>query len=297
MEFKYSLSKPYDLVLTLLPSFTYPLFSERRGALVKDYGYCRGMEIQRAESSIVVSGCSNEEFINEVLGLWYDPLNYLSDLSCSFKDLIEELVWSFRKIRLSISTMDKCLVFAACFLSRATNYYSNTVKWVRAIASVDLSSMRRADLSSISSSFQVRQFNYLLKNTDILEALVEANNDLSELTILRRRLLKYPFIGVKTVDAYLLFSTKHPIFTPIDRHYKSFTREFLGLKEYVEPRKDLCSNYYCWECPRRSRCLTWFSMNSFGRLSGWIQTIAYLNSKTGLIKDLESKKALQSKQS
>ncbi|MCS7128540.1 MAG: hypothetical protein N3E36_04695 [Sulfolobales archaeon] len=283
MKFKYSLNKPYDLMLTLLPSFTYPLFSERRGVLIKDYGYCKGMEVQRIESSIIVSGCSNEEFINEVLGLWYDPLNYLNDVSYSFKNLIEELAWSFRKIRLSISTMDRWLVFTACFLSRATNYYSNTVKWVRAIASVNLDSIGEVDLTNVSTSFQVRQLSYLLKNTDILEAIVEVSNDLSELINLRRRLLRYPFIGVKTVDAYLLFSTKLPIFTPVDRHYRSFAKEFLGLKEYVEPRKDLCSNYYCWKCPRRSRCLTWFSMNSFGRLSGWIQTIAYLNSKTNLI--------------
>ncbi len=295
MEYKHSLNKPYDLVLTLLPSFTYPLFSERGELLIKDYGYCRGMEVRRAESSIIVSGCSNEEFISEVLGLWYDPMDYLSDLSSPLKNLIEELAWSFRKIRLSISTMDKWLVFASCFLSRATNYYSNTVKWVRAIASVNVDSAKRVDLVSVSTSFQVRQFNYLLKNTDILEVLAEVGNDLSELIALRRRMLKYPFIGVKTVDAYLLFSTKHSVFTPIDRHYKSFAREFLGLKEYVEPRKDLCSSYYCWNCHRRNRCLAWFSMNSFGRLSGWIQTIAYLNSKTGLIKDLASKRALQSK--
>ncbi len=51
----------------------------------------------------------------------------------------------------------------------------------------------------------------------------------------RKRLLRYRWVGTKTVDAYILFTTHCPAVASIDRHYRRFLLDYFSLPKYMKP--------------------------------------------------------------
>jgi len=275
--FSIKLLKPYDLLLTFYPSFTYSFYRFRGNKIIKDTGICSGTIFTFYSDHVVIDGPCSKDVARELLGLWFDPVEYVDTVDQRYRDYVLSLVNRFNGIRLAISPSDRIWVFISVFLSKATKFHTNTVKWVRKIASIGLDDFIKTGYRSIGNSFQLKQLWHLLNETDIINLLESFNPyNLDDSWRLRRKLLKYKYIGVKTVDAFLLFATPFSFFTPIDRHYRNFLAQKLGLRGYREPLNNLCRLYDCSICPLNRNCLSYFSRRNFGRLSGWIQTLSYL---------------------
>ena len=275
--FSIKLPKQYNLSLTFYPSFTYPLYRFIGNKAIKDIGVCSGTIFTFYRDHVNIDGSCDKDVIEKLLGLWFDPLEYIDSVNKRYRDYILDLVNRFNGIRLAISPSDRIWVFMAVFLSKATNFHANTVKWVRKIASIGLNNFIKNGYRSIGNSFQLKQLWHLLNESSIIDLLESFNPyNFDDSWRLRRKLLRYKYIGVKTVDAFLLFATQFSFFTPIDRHYKKFLVQKLGLRGYREPLNDLCKLYDCRICPLSRKCLSYFSRRNFGKLSGWIQTLSYL---------------------
>ncbi len=275
--FSIELPKGYNLELTLYPSFTYPFYRSLGNVLVKDIGVCRGTTFTFYSDRVVVEGNCSRDTIEELLGLWFNPWNYIDDVDPEYRDYVQDLIERYHGVRLAISSEDKIWLFISVFLSRTTSFHTNTVRWIRKIALHGLDHFIREGYGFVGNSFQLKQLWILLNTTDLVKLISSFNpRSLHNSWRIRRKLLKYRFVGVKTVDAFLLFSTPHSFFTPIDRHYKRFLMMRFQLRGYREPLSHLCRRYDCSFCPLASRCLSFFSRRVFGRLGGWIQTLSYL---------------------
>lgn len=276
--FTIELARQYDYLLTFYPSFTYPLYRFSENKAIKEFGACSKSTFIFYKDRIIVESRCNRDSIEEMLGLWYDPLEYIDVVDQRYRDYVRAIVDRFSGIRLAISPHDRIWVFIAVFLSKATSFHINTVKWIRKIASIGLNNFIKSGYESIGKNFQLKQLWQLLNETDIIESLRSFNpHSVTDSLRLRRELLRYRYVGVKTVDAFLLFTTRFSFFTPIDRHYKRFLVQKMGLRGYREPSTKLCRIYDCQVCPLNRKCFSYFSRKSFGRLSGWLQTLSYLS--------------------
>ncbi len=274
----------YNPYLTLYPSFIYPLFTHKtidgRYIVRKDIGVYKGLSItfSMGESYILVSRDDIESsFIYDITGLWFNPRDYVVDVKSRYRVFVEELVDRLESVRIAVSRIDRGWVFTSVFLSRATSFHKNTVRWVRAIASRYIDPLECNPLI-VGGNFQLKQLSRLLgMYKSVLRELVVNGRIVCEedAWLIRRELLRLKYVGVKTVDAYLLFTTRYSFFTPVDRHYIGFVKKFFRETLY-SPRRRYCVIYTCYNCPFRDKCLCGWSISSFNMLSGWIQTIAYL---------------------
>ncbi len=278
---KVKLNRRIDILLSLYPSFASTLFevehSDNGIIITKLIGQYSGTRIVLTQDTAVCEGMCERKLLEEWLGLWFNPRLYVGEIPKNIRLLVLELVESYEGLTLITSSIDWKIILAATFLSRRTDYHTNVVRWIRKIfTNIELDDIRKVKnrIADAGKSYQLKQL------AEILDELytISFNKDPWSL---RRDLLEIRYVGPKTVDAFLLFSGKGSMFTPSDVHYTRFAERVLGFKDYVVPSKTMCLAHdgNCLRCPYASKCLTGRSIRIFGKLSGWIQTIAYVHDK------------------
>ncbi|MEM0460212.1 MAG: hypothetical protein QXZ31_10130 [Thermofilaceae archaeon] len=251
----------YSLDLTLKPSFVRALFERRGSAYVKLAGRSRGAIVYQEGEWVVGEGCSAEELLHWS-GLWLDRL--------AVEERAPLLAAAHRGLGLAVDPYDRHLIFVAVFLSRATSWETNVLRWCREIfaRAESLDELMELDYASIGKSFQLRQLGSALRGYAEVA-------DLKDPWELRRALLRIANVGPKLADAYLLFAGIDSSAAPIDRHAIRMSAR-LGIEGYP-PRKELCTVYSCESCPRSPLCLRARLFNLYGEVAGWVQTAFYVH--------------------
>jgi len=252
----------YSLSATLAPSFVRALFEEKGGFYVKIAGHRRGARMWQEGEEVVGEGCDEGE-LRYWSGIWLD------------RSLVEEkatyLAAAHKELGLSVSPYDRHLIFVAVFLSRATSWEGNVLRWCRGIFSRadTLEALLKLDFVEFGSSFQLKQLGPALRR------YAEQVHCVSDPWEVRRALLSLRNVGPKLADAYLLFTGLDPSAPPIDRHALRMTAR-LGLSG-VSPRRELCARYPCPECPTAASCIRWALSSIYGSAAGWVQTAFYVH--------------------
>ncbi len=262
----------YDLDLTLYPSFTLVFFEKVRGKWVKVLGKYAGLKFS-IRKGVLEANIGDEDVVLNLSGLWFDPKEYLKDVKREFRDVVSKVVEVYRKLRLAINPYDREAMFVTVVLSQRTSFHVNVIKWVRKIFEKE----NFPDFS-VSRSYQVERAKEAYKTC--IKVLKEDREVTISLWNLRKSLLsKCRNVGVKTADAYLLFTRRNATFlAPADTHFHRFIwRMFLVKKE--TPRKNYCIKTSCEQCPLLDKCITGWAMKIFGKLAGWVQTVAYVHDK------------------
>lgn len=247
-----------------MPSFVRALFVERDGILVKVAGWRQGARMWQEGEYVLGEGCSVEE-LRYWTGLWLSRE--------SLEHRVPHLASAYRSVGLSVSPYDRDLLFVPIFLSRATSWEINVIKWCRAIFSraSTFDELLELDFEAFGGSFQLRQLKLALEEFKCL--LHTLNGDP---WVVRQRLLSIRHVGPKLADAYLLFTGLDASAIPIDRHAIRMSRR-LGIAERFRiPVKALCMRFRCDECPASRSCLRALLSARFGDAGGWVQTVFYL---------------------
>jgi len=277
----------FDLSISIKASFSLPLFEqENASAFVKIYGHRAGLRLEGRLGLTLYKGCNLSE-ASFLSGAWFDPFEGASKLRRKARLAIYELLQVFPGLGLAIDPWDIKAMFYSIFLSRNTDYYANTVRWVRemAIRAGDERGLAQLDPRAFGSSYQLAQL------AEIRDALNDALASLSPglelvgseeaFSLVKKELLSLPHVGPKTVHAFGLFCFGLTQLAPADRHLLAIARA-LGLvgEDVKTPRKDLCVRYECsgedGPCPQAPRCLTASLMRELGPMAGWLQTAAFL---------------------
>ncbi len=265
-----------DLELSMYPSFVSALFVRKDNAWIKIAGYNLGAIIKETRNTLSCKGCSEEAF-KEWTGLWFNPFEHLSKIEYKSKTIFK-ITNSYRRLRIIVSSFDRPFILVLTFLSRNTSYHRNVRRWARylfdGLESFETYTVKRRLNTIKSRSYQLRQLH------EILESLSDIDFKKNSWK-LRRELMEIKYIGPKVVDAFLLFSKYDTIFTPSDIHLRRFATRLrlINDKELIVPSKKQCLGYdaHCPQCPLREKCITGFFNLMYGRLSGFIQTIAYVH--------------------
>lgn len=270
-----------DLYVLLYPSFAFPLFDVTKDKLVKKYGVCRGLIVRKREGSRVEIIHDNRLcmiYAEEVLGLWFKP-STTSQVSRRYRDLVERLLEIYEWFGIATSSQDDVELFSSMFLSQNTDFHRNVVKWlnnifgkygaVDKIAEIDVKEIAR----NIGSSYQVIRLREALRRYLELREMIKEY----EIERSKRYLMSIEYVGPKIFNSYALFVKKSPWHAPIDKNFISFLKKFDITRELVAemPKKSLCLNYDCFNCPMGKRCTYRRVRDAFGQLSGWLQTLAY----------------------
>lgn len=284
-----------DFYLSMYPSFASVLFSQvDNRTWLKELGYAKGVVIKVEENIVKCIGAKcSEEVIKEWSGLWFNPNDHLRGVKRSKRSIVEKLLEVYSNVRIIVSSFDWKIILILVFLSRRTDYHVNVMRWVKTLfQGLDKENydelIKRID--AIGKSYQLMQLKANL--TSLLD--LDFNSDP---WILRRILLTKRYVGPKVADAFLLFTKKGTIFTPSDVHYQNFVRRIgLAERKLAVPLKGHCLKYdaICVSCPLRNKCLTGWSITVFGKLSGWIQTVAYVHDKLFCMRKLCNKCKLRS---
>lgn len=150
----------------------------------------------------------------------------------------------------------KKYVAYSVYLSRNTDYYINTVQWVRGLIS-------RGAIKS--TSYIAREFNNVKHQVDYV--LGRGDEPLREAI----GLMSLRGFGVKLAKAYLLHAYGLTEHAPVDRHYA----EFLDVKT-ASPAKSTCIKFSlrCNVCTRH--CPYSYSTRSYGVFNGVLQSLVYI---------------------
>lgn len=145
------------------------------------------------------------------------------------------------------------------YLSRNTDYYANTIRWVR-----------EALVKGVveSPSYIAREFNSVRRTID--KVLRGRSSPLREAL----KLLEVRGFGVKLAKAYLLHAHGMTEHAPVDRHYA----KILNLKR-VNPPKTHCikQRLDCTKCDKH--CPYAYTTKRFSSLNGVVQSLAYIYGK------------------
>ncbi len=262
--------KGIDLGLTLYPSFVLSILHQVDDGYVKIAGRSKGCVLRQAGGRIV-SSCG-EELASYLSGLWYRDIFERASVKRSLSRVVDALRLVYSSLSLSVDPLDPLHIFVAIFLSQTTSYHVNVLSWARHLWSQTNNPFEAASLASRAfSSFQAKRL------PRALECLPQTfNGDIYEV---RRQLLRCPYVGPKTADAFLLYALADPTSPPIDRHFMAMASRlgiFAGLQP---PRKEYCSKYRCEDCPVRDKCIRWRASRDLGGLAGWVQTAFYVHDK------------------
>ena len=274
--------KPVDLSLLLYPSFTLPLFKLENRRLVKLYGYAANTVLEIAGDHVECSGpgCSQE-----VLGYWLGQwLHAIDALSKTAGESVEVLLKAYNSVGVMASPQDIEAIAVTVFLSRNTDYHTNTVRWARKLFAECLDDRGRLDAYCAKKTLPLLGNSYQLKQlTEVLEDLLATlKQKYSSIWDLRYELLKLKHVGPKTADAVILHAGLAGYATPSDIHYERIARRLALLPPHArKPQKQWClqAEAYCPECKWKTMCITGASISAFKQYSGLIQTIAYIHDK------------------
>ncbi|OYT62098.1 MAG: hypothetical protein B6U69_02365 [Thermofilum sp. ex4484_15] len=265
----------YDLNLTMYPSYVSSLFVKKGGKWVKVMGKFKGLSIWYEKDTVKYEseeGKVSEEVVKFISGIWFDPVEYFRSLRGRTRELLNPIVKSYRRLRLAVDPWDKELIFLAVALSQRTDYHVNVLRWFSKLR--ELSKGDISKLKYVGRSYQIKRVYSLIK-TGILEEL----KLLKGLWSLRRELMKYKFLGPKTVNAYLLFTGITTSLAPVDVHFVRFINKIGLFSKFTLPSKKYCTYYDCYSCPLGERCLVALALKELGPLAGWLQTVAYVHDK------------------
>ncbi|MEM1675751.1 MAG: hypothetical protein QXX35_03965 [Desulfurococcaceae archaeon] len=238
---------------------------------IKKYGYCVGLKCIEKDTSlecIIPNKCVN---YGGILGIEKKHLVY---------KLINNLVKYRRKNYLEkfsfiYSSLDKVFIFITIFLSRNTDYYRNTVKWIKFIIEKNCLSNPFYCVDYIKS-YQYRELTYLLSKTSLSNIL--NGNEIRQLLCLKG-------FGLKSINAYLLHTYGYTKYAPIDRYY-IYLLNRISLKNSI-PNKIHClkNELNCIKCSLSNSCLYSSVYNKFGEFNGIIQSMNYVYNRLKRIID------------
>ena len=196
---------------------------------------------------------------------------------CSIDELLSwSGIWATTETRygtigLSVSPWDDDLILASVVASQNTSWW-RSVEWLHTL----LPLLERKEYRAASKvaahigSYQVSRAIEAYRA--YLEVRFRARN--AGLWEARRIVLtNVPYVGVKTVHAYLLFTTHAGYPVPVDRH----TARHLGTMWM--PRREACIRYPCPLCPYRGTCPVWRLYLMHGARAGLYQTRVWLESQ------------------
>ncbi|RLF19843.1 MAG: hypothetical protein DRZ82_04455 [Thermoprotei archaeon] len=254
----------YNLRLSLFPSFIYSLFIEVNGKFIKVIGWKKGCWIAQ-DNGKIYGNCGFSE-LAYWSGTWF--IKYLVN---SRDELIQSL-FKLYPIGLSISPYDKELLFIPVFLSRATGWETNVLRWCRKLWDLidTLEDVLKVDISQVGTSFQLKQLKESVK--DFIDKVYPVLDE--DAFTIRKALLSCRWVGPKVADAYLLFTGIDVSSSPIDIHMRRMARR-LGING-IPPLKRMCIRYPCSSCPIRNKCLRYILNQRYGMRAGWLQTVLYL---------------------
>jgi len=276
------LETPINLEISIYPSFISFLFKVYGNRLLKIYGVGKNCKIIVEDENTIVYSEECENYVNEWLGLWFNPYDFLAKVKRSKRHIVERILEVYVGLKLMVSPWDRDFIFIATFLSRRANYHVSVIKWMHKILDLvneDIELTPLHDLTeSVGRSYQLKQLMEIIPDYLKLRKITYEDPWAERLN-----LMKLKYVGPKVTDAYLLFTGKGSIYTPSDVHYQRFTR-YLGLidkDKYVIPSKQHCilNNAYCLNCSLSNECLTGLSVRIYDVLSGWLQTVGYVHDK------------------
>ncbi len=263
------------LDLSLLHSYLLPMFDimRKNNELVirKRYGYCMGLTCSYNAGNqlvrcIVPDNCSLK-YAKELVG--YTRLHLYHKL---MKLINMKPVYG---VTIPASPMDKFIIAVTIYLSRNTDYYRNTVKWVRRLFEQNCL-WGKCEYSGLPGSYLL---NELYAVIDDIRKIFMYKNSVDGWVKEAVLLLGVKGFGTKSVMAYLLHSYGLTIYAPIDRYYYEFLKN-LGFKGRL-PVKNKCitASLKLDNCRFREKCLYYEAMKRFGEYNGLIQSIIYLKNR------------------
>jgi len=290
---------PYNLELTMKPSFLSSLYRREGDWWIKVAGFLAGNLKFRQVGGKLIAKCMVELdrnlLIEEVMlesGLWSKPFeDMISSLPRSVRSSVEFLATRFPGVRLAVSPRDFNCIFIGAVLSKRANYEVFVKNWVYRIWKLfkcdfkALASSNQSKLLLVGSSYQIcnlkRTLESYLKLYDYLPLNLPP-------PILRRKLMVCWGVGPKVADATILFTRCEASVIPVDVHLARAAKYFGWAREFRVPVKQLCLKYACNInesnvlqapiCPLSLKhlCLRENLRRIFGGLGGWIQTLTYL---------------------
>lgn len=255
--------------LNLYYSYLLPLFDvsieDDKLVIVKKHGVCSGLKcIQIDEESakcFIPPGCR---------GLVYGGLLGLTKRNIFLKAIGGLKARYLSRFTLIYSPSDKLYVSSTIYLSRTTDYYVNTIKWVR--EAINLNCFNTPiNCRGVSNSYQ---FVHFIQNIHrLIEVFSRDHGGCVEEAL---ELMKIKGFGVKSAFAYLLHVYGLTEYAPIDRHYAKLIGS-MGIAGRVYP-KTICldSKLNCSACLKGSDCLYSLARRTFGDLNGFIQSLMYV---------------------
>jgi len=275
--------REFNLDESLNASFVLPFFEKHSRGYVKFYGWNRGLRIEcEADTLRFNLGSPNEVLM--LSGAWFNPHLEIANASRNARKILEKFLEVFPGLGIAINPWDKIGMLYTVFLSRNTDYYRNTVIWVKKIFKIaetedKLSNVR---FNNIGRSYQLRQLNKVRgKLTSILkDNLSVESHSLNKFLEIRKKLLSVEYCGPKIAHGYGLFSLGLTCLSQVDRHLLRIG-EALGIIDPDDkiPLKNLCAYSKCFisnDCKIIDRCITYKMYKSFGVAAGWLQTATYL---------------------
>lgn len=244
--------------LTLSYSYMLPLFdieeAENGFLFRKARGFGGGIECYFDETSLetecAVPSHIDNNSIKDLLGI--EKLQVFREI-CGIAGLDE---CASQHITLMYEPRDSRLIFYAIYLSRNTDYYVNTVRWVRSL-------LARGDTGG--ASFLEEE---LRENIDLIDSVFSLSAGPVDIAV---SLLGIKGVGVKSAKALLLHGYGLTEHAPIDRHYA----RFLGLAA-SSISKSYCARarLNCAVCERD--CIYNYSVRKLGIYNGAIQSLLYI---------------------
>lgn len=266
------------------PSFLLPLIEVRDHKAIKLWGVCKGLTILKEGSRLIVEHEDREclEYVDEILGFWSIP-SMFSAIDERYKEFVEALASMYSWFGIATSSRDDLEIFSSIFLSQNTDFHTNVVRWMKKILEKfgSVEALLNLDTDKISMyvgrSYQVLNLPQILR-TYVVYREVILRSDVEEA---KGYILKMRGVGPKIFHAYAVFVKKSTSYAPIDKNLVSFLSRFSVTSTIVAgmPKKDKCIKYVCDLCPINLSCTHHRLRRVFGKLSAWIQTVAYVHNK------------------
>jgi len=287
----------FNLSLSLEASFSLPLFERPKpNVFVKIYGHSIGLVFKTEKGAVYYNGCSLQDALL-FSGAWFNPVENVKKLGRRGAAYIYEFLEVFPGLSIAVNPWDLRAMFYSIFLSRNTNYHTNTVRWLHdmAVKAGDEENLASLDPKSHGKSYQLTQLAEIKPKLDEIFSFLTPGFGLigstDAFSHVKARLLSLPYVGSKTVHAFGLFCLGLTWLAPVDRHLTSIVRSMGIVNDRIRiPEKKLCMENNCLidlKCPIFKDCLTAKLMRDFGIMTGWFQTATYLYGALYLTKGLD----------
>ena len=213
--------REFNLDESLNASFVLPFFEKHNRGYVKFYGWSRGLRIKR-EADILRFNLGNPYEVLMLSGAWFNPHLEIANASRNAKRILEKFLEVFPGLGIAINPWDKVGMLYTIFLSRSTDYYRNTVIWMKKIfkmaeAEDKLSNVR---LNGIGRSYQLRQLYEVRERliSILKDNLSVESYSLDKFLEIRKGILSVKYCGPKIAHGWGLFSLGLTCLSQVDRH-------------------------------------------------------------------------------